>query len=204
MADHALIDHTGIPGVGGSVATDTIWDAAGDLVQGTGANTAAKLSAGTAGKVLTSNGAAAALTWETPSSTSYVGALVTHSTTQSIPNNAFTALTFDTESGGQFHDTGSIHSGTTFTASSAGKWVATCSANLASLASGIGVLSCFVNGSEFNRSLTIVTGDGLSLHICTGPLNLASSDAVTFQVYQSTGSAVNIGSNPIASLYKVG
>lgn len=33
----------------GSVATDTIWDAAGDLVQGTGANTAAKLSVGSAG-----------------------------------------------------------------------------------------------------------------------------------------------------------
>ncbi len=71
MADHAEIDHTGIPGVGSgttttTVATDTIWDAAGDLVQGTGANTAAKLSAGSAGKVLTSHGAAAALTWETP------------------------------------------------------------------------------------------------------------------------------------------
>ncbi len=70
MADHDTHDHTGVPGVGSStttVATDTIWDAAGDLVQGTGANTAAKLSAGSAGKVLTSNGAAAALTWETPS-----------------------------------------------------------------------------------------------------------------------------------------
>jgi hypothetical protein len=52
--------------VGGTgLATDSLWDAAGDLVQGSGANTAAKLSAGTAGKVLTSNGAAAALSWET-------------------------------------------------------------------------------------------------------------------------------------------
>ncbi len=70
MADHDTHDHTGVPGVGTSsttVATDAIFDAAGDLVQGTGANTSAKLSAGTSGKVLTSNGAAAALTWETPS-----------------------------------------------------------------------------------------------------------------------------------------
>jgi hypothetical protein len=36
----------------GSVATDAIWDASGDLVQGTGANTAAKLTLGTQGKVL--------------------------------------------------------------------------------------------------------------------------------------------------------
>lgn len=41
----------------GSVATDTIWDAAGDLVQGTGANTAAKLTLGAAGTVVRSTGA---------------------------------------------------------------------------------------------------------------------------------------------------
>ncbi len=39
-------------GAGGSVATDAIWDAAGDLVQGTGANTAARLAIGAAGTVL--------------------------------------------------------------------------------------------------------------------------------------------------------
>jgi hypothetical protein len=73
--DHLLylLDDSGVKhAVGGGIAnplsTDSLWDAAGDLVQGTGANTAAKLSAGAAGKVLTSNGAAAALTWETPSS----------------------------------------------------------------------------------------------------------------------------------------
>ena len=57
---------TGPFGVGGSVATDAIWDAAGDLVQGTGANTGAKLSAGTAGNFLRSAGAAAANTWAFP------------------------------------------------------------------------------------------------------------------------------------------
>jgi hypothetical protein len=47
----------------GAVASDTIWDAAGDLAQGTGANTGAKLSAGTAGQFLMSGGAAAANVW---------------------------------------------------------------------------------------------------------------------------------------------
>lgn len=36
-----------------AVATDTIWDAAGDLVYGTGANTAVRLAPGTTGQVLT-------------------------------------------------------------------------------------------------------------------------------------------------------
>jgi len=47
----------------GNVATDVIWDAAGDLIQGTGANTGAKLSAGTAGKLLRAAGAGVAVDW---------------------------------------------------------------------------------------------------------------------------------------------
>ena len=50
---------------GGDVATDTLWDAAGDLVIGTGSNTAGKLTKGSEGKVLTAG--ATTLSWETPS-----------------------------------------------------------------------------------------------------------------------------------------
>lgn len=49
--------------VGGSVATDTIWNAAGDLAQGTGSDTAARLALGTAGQVLTVNAGATAAEW---------------------------------------------------------------------------------------------------------------------------------------------
>lgn len=44
------------------LATDTLWDAAGDLVQGTGANTAAKLTIGSAGDILRVVSGAAAWT----------------------------------------------------------------------------------------------------------------------------------------------
>lgn len=50
-------------GSGSGMATDPLWDAAGDLAQGTGANTGAKLSAGTAGQFLKSGGAATANAW---------------------------------------------------------------------------------------------------------------------------------------------
>lgn len=46
------------------LATDTLWDAAGDLVQGTGANTAAKLTIGAVNTILRSTGSAAA--WTAP------------------------------------------------------------------------------------------------------------------------------------------
>lgn len=48
-------------GGGGDVATDAIWDAAGDIVQGTGANTAARLPIGTANQLLRVNAGATAL-----------------------------------------------------------------------------------------------------------------------------------------------
>lgn len=57
MVDHADIDHTGLTGVGGSVATDTIWNAKGDLAGGTGSDTAARLAVGTNGQVLTADSA---------------------------------------------------------------------------------------------------------------------------------------------------
>lgn len=59
---------------GGNVATDAIWDAKGDLAVGTGANSAAKLTAGSNGQVLTADSAeAAGMKWATPTSGSTVG-----------------------------------------------------------------------------------------------------------------------------------
>lgn len=57
----------------GSVATDTIFDTKGDLPVGTGADTAAKLTVGTNGQVLTADSAQATGTkWATPTGT-YLG-----------------------------------------------------------------------------------------------------------------------------------
>jgi hypothetical protein len=54
-------------GGSGDVATDTIWDAKGDIVGGTGSNTAARLPAGTNGQVLTIDLAeTTGLKWTTP------------------------------------------------------------------------------------------------------------------------------------------
>lgn len=64
-------------GGGGSVATDAIWDAAGDLAVGTGANTAAKLAMGSALQVLRVNAGATTLEWAAASG----GGSLTTSTT---------------------------------------------------------------------------------------------------------------------------
>lgn len=87
---------------GGSVATDAIWDAAGDLAVGTGANTAARLAIGTTRKALTSNGTTA--TW---AYRSFIGA-------KAIPNAGTTMTTGTTEypiafAGTDSYDTDAFH-----------------------------------------------------------------------------------------------
>jgi hypothetical protein len=63
-AGGTLTNCTGLPAAGvvglTTVATDVIFDAAGDLVVGTGANTAARLAIGATGNILRSNGTTAA------------------------------------------------------------------------------------------------------------------------------------------------
>ncbi len=50
----------------GNVATDTLWDAAGDILQGTGANAGERLAIGTAGQVPTVNAGATKLEYTLP------------------------------------------------------------------------------------------------------------------------------------------
>jgi hypothetical protein len=80
-------------GAGGAVATDAIWDAAGDLAVGSGANTAARLAAGSEGEVLTI--ASGVPSWEAASggggdyelvSESVLGSAAADITITGIPN----------------------------------------------------------------------------------------------------------------------
>ncbi len=61
-----------VSGGSGNVATDNIWDAAGDLVQGTGNNTAARLAIGAALSVLQVNSGATAVEYVATSGTGSV------------------------------------------------------------------------------------------------------------------------------------
>lgn len=79
-----------IPVVTNTVAT--AFDAAGDLVYGTGADTFTKLSLGTAGQVLTVNSGATAPQWSTPAAGGKVLQVVqaTYSTAKTITSATYT------------------------------------------------------------------------------------------------------------------
>jgi hypothetical protein len=86
---------TGLAGAGGSVATDAIWDTAGDLAVGSGANTAAKLAIGaTNGMAL--RRVSGAVAWDLPPGHEYDYVQITSSanltaTTEAGANTVVTA-----------------------------------------------------------------------------------------------------------------
>jgi hypothetical protein len=86
---------------------NTVIDAAGDLLYGTADNTVGRLAIGTAGQVLKVNSGATAPEWGAASgAATFVGASVFNTTDQTLSNNTFTAVTFNSEN----WDTDSFHS----------------------------------------------------------------------------------------------
>lgn len=76
-------------GGSGSVATDAIWDAKGDLAGGTGANTAARLAVGSNGQVLTADsGETTGMKWAAAAGGSDPYTTITKSTDETIISNA--------------------------------------------------------------------------------------------------------------------
>ncbi len=75
----------------GSVATDTLWNAAGDLAYGTGSDTATRLGIGTAGQILQVNTGATAPEWTSAPSVSTLGV----SGTATIGSMSFEGATAD-------------------------------------------------------------------------------------------------------------
>lgn len=113
----AVTAGTGITG-GGSSGDVTITnsmataiDAKGDLIAGTGADTFDRLAVGTNGYVLTADSTASTgIKWAAAGAT-FSGCLLTNTTTQTISNTTFTALTYD----GETYDTDNYHSTVTNT-----------------------------------------------------------------------------------------
>lgn len=186
-----------IPVVTNTVAT--AFDAKGDLIGGTGADTFSRLAVGTNGQVLTADSTTSTgLKWATAASgVTYVGASVSNSGSQSIANTTETIMTFDTE---QF-DTDGIHSTTTNTgrmtipAGKGGKYLLNGMFNCAS--NGVSMeFYVYVNGSYyitgFPQTEAKANARGTVMAILNLVLNLSAGDYVEVKAYQESGAAVNV------------
>jgi hypothetical protein len=177
-------------GGGGSVATDAIWDAAGDLAVGSGANTAAALTKGSDNDVLTISASTHVPVWAAPAGgyPTFSGARVYHSTTQTV-SNSITPLNMDSED----FDTDTYHDNSTnntrLTVPATGYYLVTGHAQLTY--SGVAILGLSVNGTSVRGSAVSGSDSGSAKYTVTQIVYMTSGQYVELWAYQA-GSA-NVG-----------
>lgn len=158
----------------------------------------ARLGAGTNGQYLQTQGAGANPQWATVASSTSPSFSVTRSTTQSIADDSWVKIEFDTEG----FDTNEDYDNATnyrFTPTVAGKYLFTMSVRTAA-AVGDGkylAVAIYKNGSEHKISYQF---DGHASAISSSSVTdvidaNGSSDYFEFYVRQNSGGSINIGSN---------
>jgi hypothetical protein len=179
-----------IPVVTNTVAT--AFDAAGDLVYGTGADTFTKLALGTAGQVLKVNSGATAPEWGAAAA-GFVGCKLTKSVDQTIVNVTTTVISFDGEDfdTDSFHNNSTNNSRITIPSGKGGKYLFVISGNFTN-AGTTGHLQTNMrkNGSAvaagaaniYWKNVTDVVGFAVS-HI----LEAVATDYFEFTVYSNPG-----------------
>jgi hypothetical protein len=184
-----VADATGIPA--------TIFDAKGDIIAATAADTASRLAVGANGTVLTADSAeATGLKWATPAGgLTFVGARVTNATQQTIATATnsiltYTQETYDTDG---FHDNSTNTSRFTIPAGKAGKYIINYiglwSSTDNTLARNVSLLK---NGSNILlKTFGLNTRDDLGMSL-TSVQNASVGDYFEIQVYQSSGGNIDI------------
>lgn len=186
-----------IPVITNTVAT--AFDAAGDLIYGTGSDTFAKLALGTAGQVLKVNSGATAPEWGAAPAPAFVGCSVSRqSGNQSITQNTTTAVSFtneDIDTDG-FFAIGTSDTQIVIPSGKGGKYLLT-----GSVVFGSDVTtSLYVRFYKNGAAITSANAQAGSIRV-PGPTDLLSSSVVAtavatdnFQmmVYQNSASTRNV------------
>jgi hypothetical protein len=182
----------------GSVATDAIFDAKGDLAVGTGANTAQKLTVGSNDTVpIAASGETTGIKWANGAKN--MSARVSNSTTITVATVTWTRLTWDTET----FDNGGLHEGVTnpgrmtIPASEGGIYVVGANVQCEFGAWAMG-LAIYKNGSAYTSNMYAFSAGSGRLSICS-VLSLAATDYVEVFGYQDSGSNREFGYNSVGS-----
>ncbi len=182
-----------IPVVTNTVAT--AYDAKGDLIVGTGADTFSKLSVGTNGYTLVADSSqTTGLAWAAPASgSSFVGcALYDTNSTQSIASGTDTVITFDSEDFDTdgFHSTSSNTGRITIPSGKAGKYLFVAQ-GFFNNQTGNKEGRLYKNGTQITTAGVSGTQTGVASVYLDYIISLSVGDYVEFRVVQNTGGSTS-------------
>jgi hypothetical protein len=175
----------------------TAIDAKGDLIAGTGADAFSRLAVGTNNYVLTADSAeATGIKWAAlPAATpSFVGCVLVDSTTQSIPNNTTTAITWDSEQldTNGFHSTVTNTSRITIPSGKAGKYLIIGQISWDANTTGYRNTHLDLNGVNVRINAMQAVANYPSQQIQSAILNLTVGDYLEMATEQNSGGARDI------------
>ena len=211
---NAVSAGTGITG-GGTSGTVTVTnsmataiDAKGDLVVGTGADTFSRLAvASTAGYLLSVDSAeATGLKWAAPAAPSLVGCSLYKSANQSINNNTYTALTWNSEDydTDAFHDTSTNTSRITIPSGKGGKYLITGIVIFQDNVTNDRTVYLYKNGVEDFEMFSMGNAGGFNT---SSPMSivkvLSAGDYIELFALQNSGGSLNIIGGALRSHFQV-
>lgn len=195
---------TGISG-GGTSGTVTITNsmateitAAGDIIVGTGSGTFDNLPIGTTGQVLTADTTVSPykVKWASAASgSSFVGCSLYKSSAQSISNNTWTTITWDSE----YYDTDAFHS-TSFSTSritipsgKGGKYQINAVGFFPANSTGVRLIKVAKNGTDFGYGVWNASSGSAdpTVTILSLTRDLVAGDYIELLAYQNSGGNLN-------------
>jgi hypothetical protein len=183
-----------------AVIAPTIVDAKGDLIAATAADTPARLAVGTNGQVLTADSTAATgLKWATTSSSpTAAGCFIYKSTVQTMTNNTYEIITFDTEAfdTDNFHSTSSNTSRITIPTGKGGKYQVNGNTQWANNTTGLRGIELLLNGTAYiTNFIAAPNSDGRCFLTIAVVMSLSAGDYLELDVFQNSGAGLNISGN---------